>query len=108
VKLPPFLTRWREALAGRAAACPKYEAIVYFEGPKTKWVRSRSGNLYEQHPGGLRIPLAGPRGEIMPAPDQSEVIQARQFKSEFCARVWVQARLRGFDHQKIVGEVRPL
>lgn len=83
-----------------------YTAIIYFDGPLTKWPRSKFC-LFEDHGNGLRIPIEQD-GKIMREPDGREVVQRREFKYEWMARVWVIARLRGFDTEKLVGEVRPL
>jgi hypothetical protein len=96
--------RWFKRLAAVAAAPKKYEAVLYIDGPLTKWPRSRANYEYEEHQGGLRIPLKAE----MPKPDEREVIQRRQFAHLLSAKIWVLARLRGFDTTKIVGEVRPL
>jgi len=104
MNLSNVLVRWLSKLARWTAAPKKHVAIVYFDGPLTKFPRGERNWQYEAHPGGLRIPLDA----SMPRPDDREVIQRREFRSEFFARVWVIARLRGFDHEKIVGEVRRL
>lgn len=81
----------------------RFEAIIYFDGPLTKWNRSEQNWLYEEHAGGIRIPLDG-----MPEPDPRETIVRRSFRFELFARAWIKAHLRGFDTSKIVGEVRAL
>ena len=92
-----LLARWRSAA---------YEAIIYFDGPLTKWNRSRKDWKYqEQH--GLRIPISGAHG-FMPRPDEREVVDRREFRSAMGAQVWVLWRIKGFDTSKLVGEVRPL
>ncbi len=98
--------RWPEIsiarLFMRQSIAKKSEAIIYFDGPLTKWNRSRQNWTYEDH-GGLRIPLDG-----MPAPDDREIVDRKQFRSPRAAQAWVLWRLKGFDTSKIVGEVRPL
>lgn len=129
-----LLDRWRAPLAERSAARDKFEAIIYIDGPRTKWHRARKAQHFEEVPGGLRVPhlcthLCLPRkieGKfvqehdymrlgavlpdqvLMPEPHADDILQRRRFRSEFLARVWVLTRLKGFDHTKIVGEVRPL
>lgn len=83
------------------------EAIIYLDGPRTKWGRSSRNWQYEEHQGGLRVVLTSSDG-AMPEPHVEEIIQRRTFRFSFSARVWVLSRLRGFDHTKIVGEVRSL
>lgn len=100
-----LLPRWFKRPAAGARARKEYLAILYFDGPLTKWMRSKSLNHFEEHPGGLRIPLGA---EIMRAPDEREIVQEKRFRSQVCARIWVLARLKGFDTTKLVGEVRPL
>lgn len=78
------------------------EAIIYFDGPLTKWSRSKREWKFEDH-GGLRIPLGD-----MPRPDEREVVDRKEFRSSVAAQAWVFWRLKGFDTSKIVGEVRPL
>jgi hypothetical protein len=102
VTLRDLFHRWCK-LAANSRGRKKYEAILYFDGPITRWNRSSQNWKFEQHPGGLRIPLDG-----MPAPDERDVIQRRAFRFEFFARVFVIARLKGFDTAKLVGEVRTL
>lgn len=99
------LTRWRQSLAVRSAA--RFEAIIYVDGPRTKWQRSRRNWKYEEHPGGLRVILPA-LNEVMPEPHAEDVLQRRSFRHEFSARVWVLTRLKGFDTAKLVGEVRRL
>jgi hypothetical protein len=128
VNLESLLNRWRQALAARAAVLRVHEAIIYFDGPRTQWERAGRKQYFEEIAGGLRVPHLCtkfcrpqrnvhdyerrgeplPGQEFMPEPHAEDIIQRRQFRSEFLARVWVIGRLRGFDHSKIVGEVRPL
>lgn len=89
----------------------RYVAIVYFDGHASRWRRASAGmahtggHPYEEHPGGLRIPLPHADGSMMPEPDPSEVVQRREFRLEWIARVWGLARVRGFE--KLLVEVRP-
>lgn len=101
--LAQVLQRCKQIVGLIPRAPKKWEAVIYADGPWTKWNRSQQNWLYEEHAGGLRIPL-----DAMPEPDEREVIQRRSFRTNLGARIWIVARLRGFDHTKIVGEVRPL
>lgn len=102
MRLTGRLARWFK----RPASEP-VEAVVYFDGPKTKWHRARRNWKYEQHPGGLRVILPT-LNEVMPLPHEDDILGRRTFKSAFHAHVWVLTRLKGLDTSKIVGEVRPL
>jgi hypothetical protein len=98
------LLRWLRS-AERPAA--RFEALIYFDGPITKW--SRSGNkwkFFEQR--GLRIPLFGATRSIMPRPDEREIVDRKEFRSTLAAQMWIHWRLKGFDTAKLVSEVRPL
>lgn len=99
-----FINRWRQTLAERAAA--RYEAIIYVDGPRTKWQRARRNWNYEEHSGGLRVVI--PATPEMPEPHAEDVLQRRSFRHEISARTWVLIRLKGFDTSKLVGEVRSL
>lgn len=103
-----FRTLFSRWFSPAADSRGRVEAILYFNGPLTKWERSANDNHFEEHPGGLRIPLPDVYDELMSPPHVDEVIQRRQFRFEFAARIWVLARLKGFDHSKVVGEVRPV
>lgn len=94
-----MLSGWRKK--------PAVEAIVYFDGPLTKWVRSRH-NWQFQDNSGLRIPMSDPLVGLMPRPDEREIVDRKEFRSSVAAQIWVLWRLKGFDISKIVGEVRPL
>ena len=83
----------------------RVEAIVYFDGPLTKWSRSKHNWKYSEI-AGVRLPLGDPKG-IMPAPDDREVVDRKPFKSVMAAQLWINWRLKGFDKTKLVGEVRP-
>lgn len=87
---------------------PALEAIAYFNGPLTKWTRSRHDWKFEEHPGGLRIPLVHVKHGLMPRPDEREIVDRKEFSSRLAAQTWVIWRLKGFDSTKLVGEVRPL
>lgn len=102
-----LLTRWRQSQAGRAAARAKYEVIIYFDGPRTKWDRSARNWQYEEHHGGVRVALLMSDG-LMPEPHGDDILQRKLFRFDWLARAWIFARLKDFDHSKIVGEVRPL
>lgn len=89
----------------------RYVAIIYFDGHASKWRRTSAGmtrtggHTYEEHPGGLRVPVVHADGSVMPEPDPSEVVQRREFRWEWQARLWGLARVRGFE--KLLAEVRP-
>lgn len=121
-----IMNRWRDALAAATAA--RHEAIIYIDGPRTKWQRSSRVQYFEEVPGGLRVPHLCtqfckpkrgkhdyrrrgdplPGQQPLPEPHPDDVIQRRRFRNVWIARCWVLARLHGFDHTKIVGEVRSL
>lgn len=105
--LSKLLNRWREKLAARSAARKKFEAIIYFEGPHTKWTRRQKDWLFVEPFEGVRIPLHTLNG-VMPPPDDREIVLRKSFRSQKFAMGWVRGRLHGFDKSKIVGEVRPL
>lgn len=98
-----LLSRRFKGPAADSRARERYEAIIYYDGPRTKWHRAQRNWQFEEHPGGLRVVLDG-----MPEPHEGDILQRRTFRFEFSARVFVLARLKGFDTTKIVGEVRPL
>lgn len=122
------LNRWRDALAALTAARERCIAIIYIDGPRTKWQRSSRAQYFEEVPGGLRVPHLCtehcrpkegehdtarlgeplPNRTPLPEPHAEDIIQRKRFRFAFTARIWVLARLKGFDHTKIVGEVRPL
>ena len=119
-----LLRRWSSKRAARAAARATCEAVLYFDSPMTQWARGQHNGHFAHYPGGVRIPLhevAGadePRYEpctgacsgrcLPPEPDRRDIICRRPFRSPLLARAWIIGRLKGFDHDKIVGEVRPL
>ena len=80
-----------------------YEVVLYFDGPLSKWKRSRANWFFEDHPGGLRIPLFDPR-HPMPEPDEREVIARRTFRYQWLAHAWAVGMLRGLNN--CYGEVR--
>ena len=102
---PQLLQRCRQLAALWSRAPAKYTATIYIDGPLTKWNRSAVNWQYEEHEGGVRIPLHSEAG-VMPEPDELEIVQRRKFRTMLGARIWIVARLNGFDHSKIVGEIR--
>jgi hypothetical protein len=107
--LKKFLARLRSWRASRKRTRYRFEAIIYFDGPRTKFRRSkRHWSFKEERARGLRIPIEDSSIGFMPYPDEEETICTREFKSFSVACGWVRGRLNGFDHEKIVGEVRPL
>lgn len=82
----------------------RFVAVLYFDGPLTKFKRATMRWHFEEHPGGLRVPLNN-LDVPMPEPDEREVIAKRWFSNETAAQAWVFYRLNGFAH--CYGEVRP-
>jgi hypothetical protein len=102
------LARLRSWQASRERARPRFVAIIYFDGPRTKFGRSRINWLFEDRSRGLRIPIPHETAGLMPEPHRDETICRREFRNHSVACGWVRGRLNGFDHEKIVGEVRSL
>lgn len=105
--LAQALQRCKQIAALISRAPKKYEALIYFDGPRTKWTRSQKNWTYEEREGGLRIPISND-GQCMPKPADEETLQVRRFRFRWFAVAWVIARLKGFDHSKIVGEIRTI
>jgi len=80
----------------------KYGAILYFEGPLTKWHRSKREWLFDEIDGLIREP----HDLAMPEPNKQEVLAMREFGSRRAAHLWILWRLSGMAH--CYGEVRPL
>ena len=83
----------------------RYVAILYFDGPASRWGRSVANWYWEEHAGGLRIPIPDADGTLMPEPDQCEIVQRREFRWQWQACAWARARVQGFE--KLLAEVRP-
>lgn len=107
--LSKILSRLHDWRASRKSASKKFVAIIYFDGPRTKFSRSnRPWHFQEEKARGLRIPLKSAAHGYMPEPHDDETLCRREFSSYAVACGWVRGRLSGFDHEKIVGEVREL
>lgn len=83
----------------------RFVAIIYFDGHASRWRRSSKNWQYEQHPGGVRIPLPMRNGSLMPEPDPTEVLQRREFRWQLWARIWGHARVGGLAN--VYAEIRP-
>lgn len=69
-----------------------FDAIIYFNGPKSLWVRS--GKL------AMGVPVDG-----IPEPDPSEVIARKTFRRRWLAEFWVGKRMSGLSNLSF--EIRP-
>lgn len=94
-----LLSRWFKRPAANSRARDKYLAVIFFDGPLTKWVRS--GSTPSTEPSGLRVPHDRP-------PNAQEIIQQRVFRTRWLATIWAVARIKGFDPSKVAAEVRSL
>lgn len=56
----------------------------------------------------VHAPGAADEPSAMMEPHEGDILQRRSFRTALAARIWVLARLRGFDTTKMVGEVRRL
>lgn len=83
----------------------RFVAIIYFDGHASRWRRSLANWTYEEHAGGLRIPLPRDDGSMMPEPQPDEIVQRREFRWRWAACAWALSRVKGFDG--LLAEVRP-
>lgn len=66
-----------------------YEAIIFFDGPLSKWRR------------GGRVALGGAPSAVFPEPDPQEVIARKAFRWRWMAEGWARGRLNGFENLQV-------